>query len=225
MYWITTRLEKSISSKFQIRPTLLPLFHESSVILESLSRWSIYRWRRESRLTSSPRNLGLTEPPRSDGLRSLEPVEFTSVLPTTRQRSFPTERFLSNIFRCPVRIIATASFSWKHNFCILNRDSGIRTPIFWDSNGTDATLVGPSGENVVIEETDDPNSIRTWRAASVNECRLCHNAGIGVVAGFKHQQLNRLVGPPTEYISQIERLMASHVLTSKAEKQTVASPC
>ena len=53
-------------------------------------------------------------------------------------------------------------------------------------------MVPPEGQNIEIELGDGAQSRRTWRAGSTNECRLCHNAGSGVVLGFNARQLDTL---------------------------------
>lgn len=59
----------------------------------------------------------------------------------------------------------------------------------WNESETDAVLVAPHGADREIGS--EAGVARTWHAGSVNECRLCHNAGAGVILGFTAKQLNR----------------------------------
>lgn len=77
---------------------------------------------------------------------------------------------------------------------VLQYEGGSWNPYsyLWQLDGKDATLVPPEGQNIEIELGAGAQSRRTWRAGSTNECRLCHNAGSGVVLGFNARQLDTL---------------------------------
>ena len=94
---------------------------------------------------------------------------------------------------------------------LLHHQNGSWNPYsyLWDDSGSDATLVDPQGVDREIQLTDDPKSKRTWHVGSTNECRLCHNAGSGVVLGFTARQLQGGA------VSQLDRLVDALALTQR----------
>ncbi|MBT6154197.1 MAG: hypothetical protein HOL01_11515 [Planctomycetaceae bacterium] len=61
----------------------------------------------------------------------------------------------------------------------------------WNAAGTDAELVAPDGADLPLQIKNQSGTIteHTWHTSTVNECRLCHNAGSGFVLGFVPNQL------------------------------------
>jgi putative heme-binding domain-containing protein len=107
---------------------------------------------------------------------------------------------------------------------ILHRDGGTWNPYSyqWNSEGTDAELVGPEGAIRTVKwpksgsasETED----RTWRIGALNECRLCHNSGPGFVLGFVTNQLSGTTSATSSSTGpsatdQLTRLVQQKVIT------------
>lgn len=65
----------------------------------------------------------------------------------------------------------------------------------WNEDRTDATLVGATGEDVMLDIRDAaaPGGSRrqTWRIPGRNECMFCHSRAAGFVLGINAPQLNR----------------------------------
>jgi putative heme-binding domain-containing protein len=102
---------------------------------------------------------------------------------------------------------------------ILHFEHGVWNPYsyLWNDAGTDADLVDSQGANRQLEVRDDHvasgKSQRTWHTSSVNECRLCHNAGSNYILGFRPAQLG---------LTQIRRLEDGLVAkATKAAKNVV----
>jgi putative heme-binding domain-containing protein len=81
-----------------------------------------------------------------------------------------------------------------------------------DAAGTDRQIVYAIGES---GEFLGPN----WHVSAENECRLCHNAGSGVVLGFVPNQLDRsYFGPPSRtLVDQLETLAAEKTIARQPE--------
>jgi uncharacterized repeat protein (TIGR03806 family) len=66
----------------------------------------------------------------------------------------------------------------------------------WNESQSDATLVGPHGEDreVVIHDAEASGGKRrqTWRYPSRAECMACHSRAAGFVLGFTELQLNKV---------------------------------
>jgi glucose/arabinose dehydrogenase len=62
----------------------------------------------------------------------------------------------------------------------------------WDEGGTNATLVGESGDTraLTINDLGGPRE-QTWRFPSRSECLACHTTAGGLALGFNTAQLNR----------------------------------
>ncbi len=67
----------------------------------------------------------------------------------------------------------------------------------WDEEKKDAVLVGTAGTDRLLHytvHTTDRQGVDTdectWHVSAVNECRMCHNAGSGLVLGFVPNQLD-----------------------------------
>ncbi len=109
---------------------------------------------------------------------------------------------------------------------LLHFESGRWNPYayLWNENGTDATLVDANGADVVVPETDDSDSWRTWHVGSVNECRLCHSAGAGFVVGFTAHQLRKAVGHAADPTDQVAALVSQHVLAASGSLGATDTP-
>ncbi len=76
----------------------------------------------------------------------------------------------------------------------------------WNDHGTDATLVGPAGEN---REFTTSTGKQTWRYPSRAECMVCHSRAAGFVLGLCDLQLNRdLTHMGEKKVNQIAWLQA-----------------
>jgi uncharacterized repeat protein (TIGR03806 family) len=64
----------------------------------------------------------------------------------------------------------------------------------WNENQSDATLVGPGGEDkeVIIGDSDARKRRQNWRYASRAECMACHSRAANFVLGFTELQLNKV---------------------------------
>ncbi|MGJ8673055.1 cadherin domain-containing protein [Rubritalea sp.] len=61
----------------------------------------------------------------------------------------------------------------------------------WNDEGTEATLVGEDGANVVLPIVENASTrTQSWRIPSRSECYQCHHTGNNAVLGFSSRQLN-----------------------------------
>jgi len=58
----------------------------------------------------------------------------------------------------------------------------------WNDSQTDATLVGPDGEDLILKVGDAP---RQWRIPGRAECMMCHGRAAQYVLGLNEMQMNR----------------------------------
>lgn len=75
----------------------------------------------------------------------------------------------------------------------------------WNSEGTDADLVGPDGDEATFSlNSGDQTSQYRWRFHSRAECARCHNQWCSFVIGFTPSQLDREITFQSQSINQLQ---------------------
>ena len=130
--------------------------------------------------------------------------------------TFPNGSVLVQTLTLDVRDPATGKPSPKRvetRLSTRQQDQWVGYSYRWNDDGTDAELVGDSGDS---EEYEVPDPLaeggrrqQIWRFPSRAECLACHSRAAGFVLGFTPHQLDRdvdLGGKPVDQLREFERI-------------------